>query len=98
MRFVHIEDENCALFKGIEASPQIVFYRQFENPESLFDSEKQDVETLSTWIDDKMVKTYFELLVENLTAFLDNPTLVMFRKEEQDADSKFMEVFKEAAR
>jgi len=32
MIFVHIEDENCALSKGIEASPQIVFYRKFEQP------------------------------------------------------------------
>ena len=63
MIFVHVEDENCAIHKGIEANPQIVFYRQFEAPENLFDSENQDLESLNKWIDDKMVKTYFELLV-----------------------------------
>lgn len=27
MIFVHVEDENCAIHKGIEKTPQIVFYR-----------------------------------------------------------------------
>jgi len=44
-----------------------------------------------------MVKTYFELLVADVTHFLNNPTLVMFRKSEEDGNSMFMEAFKEAA-
>jgi len=44
-----------------------------------------------------MVKTYFELLVQDVTHFLHNPTLVMFRKEEEDKDSEFMKAFYEAA-
>lgn len=98
MLFVHIEDENCALSKGIEASPQIVFYRNFESLEVIFDLETQTPESLTEWVDDKIVKTYFELLVEDVTHFLNNPTLVMFRKEKEDANSKFMQEFKEAAK
>ena len=45
-----------------------------------------------------MVKTYFELLVDDVTHFLHNPTLVMFRKEKEDGESPFMEAFKEAAK
>ena len=44
-----------------------------------------------------MIKTYFELLVDDVTHFLHNPTLVMFRKEEEDKNSTFMDAFKEAA-
>ena len=97
MIFVHIEDEMCALSKNIEESPQIVFYRNFETPQNIFNSEKQDVESLTTWIDDKMVKTYFELLVQDVTHFLHNPTLVMFRTEAEDKDADFMTEFYEAA-
>ena len=98
MLFVHIEDENCAASKGIEGTPSIVFYRNFETPENLFESEKQDVETLGTWVDDKMMKTYFELLVQDVTHFLHNPTLVMFRKAEQDENAEFMNAFFEVAK
>ena len=59
MIFVHIEDENCAMHNGIESSPQIVFYRQFESPQNIFVSEKKDLASLSSWIDDLQVKTYF---------------------------------------
>jgi protein disulfide-isomerase A1 len=49
-------------------------------------------------VDDLVEKTYFELLVADVSQFLHNPTLVMFRKGETDADSAFMDAFKEAAK
>jgi len=44
-----------------------------------------------------MVKTHFELLVQDVHHFLHNPTLVMFRLEKDDADAAFMDAFKESA-
>lgn len=44
-----------------------------------------------------MTKTMFELLTDDVTHFLRNPTMVMFLKTEQDKDSQFMKTFFEAA-
>ena len=98
MIFTHVEDENCTMHKGIEAQPSIVFSRKFETLDNLWVTEEKSTKALGDWVNSLMTKTIFELLTDDVTHFLRNPTMVMFLKTEQDKDSKFMKTFMEAAK
>ena len=95
VEFVHVDDTKCAP----TAQESMVIYKNFEQPNETYTG-KVDIEQISKFFNTRLTPTSYlfaEGYFSDLTFVRASPTIFIYRPEE-DADSDYMEIFKEAAR
>jgi len=94
--FYHNHEATCAQEHGVTGNG-LVFFRQFETKQNLYDG-KADKESLSAWIKPLQVPTVFAFTEDEIEAVFgqQQSTLILFRSEDDD-QSDFMKVYREAA-
>ena len=95
VEFVHVDDTYCAPM----AQESMVIYKNFEEPIESYQG-KVNITEISKFFNTRLTPTSYlfaEGYFSDLTFVKGSPTIFIYRPEE-DADSEYIQTFKEAAR
>ena len=95
VEFVHVDDTKCAP----KAQESMVIYKNFEDPIETYQG-NVNITEISKFFNTRLTPTSYlfaEGYFSDLTFVKGSPTIFIYRPEE-DAESEFMQTFKEAAR
>ena len=96
--FVHSDDAACATEYGA-STPGLVFFRKFETTTNVYTG-AANKDALIAFVKPLMVPTVFEFTEDEIEAVFGQkqPTAVLFRSSETDANAAFMDTWSEAAK
>ena len=96
IQFYHNNEATCAQEHGVTGNG-LVFFRQIETKVNVYDG-KADKDSLAAWVKPLQVPTVFAFTEDEIEAVFGQQqnTLILFRSEDDD-QSDFMKVFREAA-